>query len=493
MKRRLLILALIVSMLSGCDGSGDRVLVGKYLYDTEILPPARYDVVVFKFPEKPIEKGTPKNYIKRLLGLPGEIIAIFLGRLYAFSHTGAGAPEGISNEEWESLTKPHKDPLDLWSDPPKNHATAKKLWDMKARFKILQKPPEVMKALSRPVFDNDHQAKDLAGVLPDRWAPQGGGSTGWLADNPQGFKNTGAGTTEEWLRYRHILRPSNWPAADAPKDVRDEKIAEIKAGEHRPQLITDIMGYNTYMPRKNANMPPAENWVGDLMLVCKLTVDQPQGEFWMELSKGVDRFQARFDLTTGDCSLYRLSEHKTKQIVENGQNKMVSDWQFLDKAKTRVKAAGDFVISFANYDERLTLWVDRDLPFDHGHAYAAPAKVGPDSLNEPGNNDLQPASLCGVGAKIKVHAIKLWRDTYYTNNDLRALVQGDDWQHPNKWDDLRNTNPATYYVYPGHYLCLGDNSPESSDSRYWGLVPDRLMLGRALLVYFPFERAGTIK
>jgi signal peptidase I len=43
------------------------------------------------------------------------------------------------------------------------------------------------------------------------------------------------------------------------------------------------------------------------------------------------------------------------------------------------------------------------------------------------------------------------------------------------------------YVQPSHYLCLGDNSPESSDGRYWGLVPQRLLLGRALMVYYPFN------
>ena len=41
-------------------------------------------------------------------------------------------------------------------------------------------------------------------------------------------------------------------------------------------------------------------------------------------------------------------------------------------------------------------------------------------------------------------------------------------------------------MQPGHYLCLGDNSTESSDSRDWGAVPERLMLGRALMVYYPF-------
>ena len=51
-------------------------------------------------------------------------------------------------------------------------------------------------------------------------------------------------------------------------------------------------------------------------------------------------------------------------------------------------------------------------------------------------------------------------------------------------------SPLTLYVQPGHYLCLGDNSPHSSDGRAWGLVPERLMLGRALVVYYPFWPLG---
>jgi hypothetical protein len=34
---------------------------------------------------------------------------------------------------------------------------------------------------------------------------------------------------------------------------------------------------------------------------------------------------------------------------------------------------------------------------------------------------------------------------------------------------------------------------ESSDSRQWGLVPQRLMIGRALMVYYPLPRAGSVK
>ncbi|MCY2965847.1 MAG: signal peptidase I, partial [Planctomycetota bacterium] len=45
--------------------AGDRILVNKFPY--EFSDPVRWDVVVFKYPD-----GAKTNYIKRLVGLPGE-------------------------------------------------------------------------------------------------------------------------------------------------------------------------------------------------------------------------------------------------------------------------------------------------------------------------------------------------------------------------------------------------------------------------------------
>ena len=67
------------------------------------------------------------------------------------------------------------------------------------------------------------------------------------------------------------------------------------------------------------------------------------------------------------------------------------------------------------------------------------------------------------------------------------------WHEAETWGPLRDLKVKTLFVQPDHFLCLGDNSPESSDGRYWGLVPRRLMLGRALLVYYPLSRAGPIR
>jgi len=59
---------------------GDRVLVLKYLYDFIDLKP--WDVMVFKNPQ-----NNRENYIKRLIGLPGEAIEIVRGDIF-FSKDG---------------------------------------------------------------------------------------------------------------------------------------------------------------------------------------------------------------------------------------------------------------------------------------------------------------------------------------------------------------------------------------------------------------------
>jgi signal peptidase I len=97
---------------------------------------------------------------------------------------------------------------------------------------------------------------------------------------------------------------------------------------------------------------------------------------------------------------------------------------------------------------------------------------------------------------VVVSKLKVFRDTYYTSNksspdapDVSEFSPTD----PETWKHVANAPVTTYYVQPGHFLCMGDNSPESSDGRSWGLVPQRLLLGRALLVYYPFGRAVRIR
>ena len=101
---------------------GDRILVLKYQY--LVQPPSRWDVVVFKAPPNPNQ-----NFIKRLIGKPGEAVMILDGDVYI---------------------RPPNDP-----DP--------------RHFVVQPKPPAVQDAMWRLVYDNDFHPAGVLDRAPDVW------------------------------------------------------------------------------------------------------------------------------------------------------------------------------------------------------------------------------------------------------------------------------------------------------------------------------------
>ncbi len=122
----------------------------------------------------------------------------------------------------------------------------------------------------------------------------------------------------------------------------------------------------------------------------------PQGELTLELSRGVDRFQARWDLGTGTCT---LCAHHGGGRAETGEQ---SDG-----------AEQEGNLSAALRQRRSSVWWSgwtASLPFDNGVTYRAAGSSG--SAKE---NDLdKPASIGVHGAGVAVRKLKLFRDTYYT-------------------------------------------------------------------------------
>lgn len=427
--------------------SGDRVLVAKFVYDLLNQSPDRLDVVVFKYPgdprfplSGPVKRHVPINYIKRLIGLPNETIGVHRGKLWRL------APDkGLRYDETA-------DRAQLWQMRHTHHNDPEAVRRFSAGdFEIIRKKPESLLTMRRLVYDNFHQARDLKDERYRRWVASPAG--GWTSEPLSVFRSDGSSAEPAWLRYRHVLRKN----------------------PDQPQLITDFMGYNTGTVRGM----PGENWASDLMLECQVQVEKAQGQLLLELSRGPDRFQAVFDLGKGECRLFRLEGGKPPAELKSVPGVLARP--------------GTYQVRFANVDDRLTVWIDERLVFGDGIEYGPVRKLLPTR-----QNDLErPASIGSQGAAVAVSGLRLYRDTYYTTNRTGTPSEAD---APNfrpddaeTWSALENLPVATYFVQPDHFLCLGDNSPESSDGRTWGLVPQRLLLGRALLVYYPFSRAGRIR
>lgn len=462
--------------------SGDRVLVGKFLSVDD-----RGHVVVFKFPDEPQTKQTAQNYIKRLVGLPGETVAVHNGDLYVTR--ALTYPKDAKSETGEPLYPRPADDNDLWRAPYTDFSTNRMRWtgddyrytnaaaavdlfnaSKKANFnlgdkgfEIVRKPDPLVLSMRRIVYDFDHTSASLAKIgAPPRWQPHPDAAAGWQANGPKGFGHTGADLG--WVRYQHLIpRSGGWSGTAANADLS-------------VQPIKNFMGYNGGFendPSRGGigqyNLIDSNNWVGDLILECTATVGDA-GVVALELAKGDHRYRAEFD--NGQVRLKMFTD--MAEVTRDDGNKEprvrvvpVGDDSFTLVSKpSGVRAGGTHRLRFANVDCRLRVWVD-DQPIDFGGRgdYFPPESDGSTAADSE-----RPARVGATGV-VSVSGLKLWRDTCYVNNNKEQ----------------------TYYVQPGHYLCMGDNSSQSLDGRTWGLVPERLMLGRAVFTFFPLDRIGFIR
>jgi len=426
---------------------GDRILVNKFPY--EFSDPEPWDVVVFKFPVDP-----KTNYIKRLIGLPGETITIEWGDIYR----RAGA-DGVTE--------------------------------------ILRKPPEKQQALQMLVYNNDKPARTLLEQgWPERWAPmtlEGDRwseiPSAWVPDpEARTFSlsaKDSAGEQAHWLRYRHLI-----PTVD---DWERALQKQPPLGNPEPLLISDYYAYNSgYLRDRTVKAQIrdmlGEHWVGDLTVQFELEVGAAQGELLLELVESTRRYHCRIDLSTGKATL------SFQDDVYPGQGGRSTEDVVLDEAITSISRPGTYKVAFANVDDRLTLWVDGDVvPFETKGEYRLPPRT---AFRAPTTQDLIPVGIGARGADLKISHLLLERDIYYTSKDdiydvdrRRALLRD-----PEKYGDYAaKLDPLTFELGDDEFLVLGDNSPRSADSRLWDnpdairpyAVPRELLIGKAFFVYWP--------
>jgi signal peptidase I len=453
--------------------NGDRILVNKYIYS--FSDPKRWDVVVFKFP------GDAKvNYIKRLVGLPGEKLRIYHGDVFL----------------------------------GKENATEDK------DFEIARKPPKKILAMRQLVHDTNYDPAELdAAGWPLRWhsSPESGAGA-WKVEKTTSGKDVrqrysveAAADADSWLRYENLV-----PTYEVWQDV----IKAEAGGDKSPQysdadrarwrrLVTDANPYDGRVDQAHAGRADSLkiesfreglHWVGDLMMEADVAIESANGELLLDLVEGGRHFTCRFDLATGEAKL----------SADN-------DPDFAPKAKTALSGASKHRVGFSNFDDQLLLWVDgKVVDFEGGTVYDVKRVFGDRQSIRPRTSakdlgDFAPAGIGARGAKLVVSRQQVWRDIYYIADDYQRMKSFGgpvtDFPHafdqrllnlptdPSMWDRFGERQQANFSLNQDQLFVMGDNSAESSDARLWEssergkpggpYLDRRLLIGKALCVYWP--------
>jgi signal peptidase I len=94
---------------------------------------------------------------------------------------------------------------------------------------------------------------------------------------------------------------------------------------------------------------------------------------------------------------------------------------------------------------------------------------------------------CGAGGTFVKRIVGLPGETVSEREGV-IYIDGkkldEDWVRP----DRRSTGSGGWVVPPGHYFMAGDNRRNSCDSRVWGAVPRKNLIGPVFAIYWPVTR-----
>jgi signal peptidase I len=322
--------------------NGDRILVDKFAYD--FSPPKRWDVVVFKYPE-----DAKTNYIKRLVGLPGETVFISGG--------------------------------DIWTSTDD------------AEPVIARKPPAELLAMLQCVHDSSHVSEELVKAgWPSAWtdwSPSGGpaGCRWTSSDDGRSFTASCGPGAEAELRYRHVV-----PSGEAWQQIRAGRRPEPPAA---PLPIDDFQPYNTNPTRLHA--------VGDLAMEVTLESRSTSGLIGLDLVEAGERHLVEFDLADGTARLRvpGLTDAATAATPIRG----TGTWRVLFANVDDELSL--FIDGHRIPFDRPTTW-SRPMPTTAPRVEAAEVPPGATAAS-----DLAPAGVRAAAADVRITNLRMLRDLYY--------------------------------------------------------------------------------
>ncbi len=431
--------------------AGDRILVLKYLYG--IQSPTRYDAVVFKNPTDP-----SMNYIKRLIGLPGEQVAIVDGDV--FTRVGEPAP-------------------------------AARLWEAPG-WAIQRKPHDVQRALWQPVYDTLYTPADLQTGGPGMGAfSQPWKGKGWTSDARGVFTS---GTPGEPLEYD--------TTATFYQDLNSRY----------PMAMRGLEDWYAYNERVGVN--PHRARVGDVRMRVGVRPDGPVDEAFEFVTVLRTRGHEFRGVIKGQTA--RVEYRAAPDPGGSGD----TPWTELARGNVTLTPGKVTPVEFWHYDQTVELWVDGRLATRGGsegkYDWTPVERVRNHTRQTLEDNLAQAASPHPLGnqtaywqAQVQIRCsrpvtltrIGLDRDVHYQSSVQQTSMSGP------VLTGLGTLPSRPLTLLKDQYFCLGDNSPASLDGRYWGMpeawvsflmrargmdkahqegvVAHDLLLGKAFFVYFP--------
>jgi hypothetical protein len=133
--------------------------------------------------------------------------------------------------------------------------------------------------------------------------------------------------------------------------------------------------------------------------------------------------------------------------------------------KLAIRPGKRYHIEFYNVDAAAGIVVDG---VDVLRKEYEPLQTGENHVGESG------VAFGVVNAHAIFRDVRVFRDVYYTEMGTGPFATGT-------------------LLGKGEYFALGDNSPNSKDSRIWGTLPYKNVIGKALVIFWPPADAKLIR